>query len=630
MFIVVKKNRILIITIVIAIMILLNVGFLNSLFFIILSLFFTASFFRVEFINSVILRLLVGLSSFISINGIISYSLTVLGFQYSLPVFNAVYLVIDLFIYKLLISNNKTDLKINLNSLVANILLYSLMVLGLFCFVNNSLIKSKFNFNKLVKISSQGEDNISHSEMIRFNYENRRQFMIRDRTERSYVHPSLAMYPQGVHSNIAVLMLVVDGLKLNKFKDYDFYIVEWISISSVYAIFTSGLIYISVELIIGKRRLNIFAWCICLGLASILTIFSLTYYISLLRLGFLTHIISLIILMAQLFLLYSVHNIKGARIREVGGYADGAIFLSTILTLGIASTWLFLWPASFLISITSLITLKYKEFRETVGFKGNLLDAFKYYLLKCRIRTIMLEILFLCLTSYQFIGEKLFGGSGSINAKGAINQVDHNTLMFLIVCLLVTLLLIVLDKNRSKLLISLNPSILIVTFTLLILIYQMWSVQEIRYYGFKALFSLFIILPLLADIGLSLTFNGYTKRILASVALSIVILSGFNSAHTILYPGAVYYNSNGQNMSDEYINISESIVHTDSNAVFHGQCLPAYDYLLSRLTNSMSRGLTTDEREFITDYTLFRTDDISDAPNSINRQHVYTDDHCGP
>ncbi len=83
-------------------------------------------------------------------------------------------------------------------------------------------------------------------------------------------------------------------------------------------------------------------------------------------------------------------------------------------------------------------------------------------------------------------------------------------------------------------------------------------------------------------------------------------------------------------MSDKYINISESIVYTDSNAVFHGQCLPSYDYLLSRLTNSMSRGLTTDEREFITDYTLFRTDDISDAPNSINRQHVYTDDHCGP
>lgn len=584
---------------------------------------------RLEIIDSLILKLLVSILLILSINSFLALMLTLINLRFNPYIFIFMYLNINLILYKLCRSRF-----LKLGTFIAkiknqkyNLLIYLILVIVPFAFVNTSLITKGFSVNNIIKISTQGEDNISHSEMIRFNHDSHKEYMANDVRDVSYIHPSLSTYPQGIHANIAILLNALESFGVKDFDGYDFYIVEWLIISFLYAVLFASSLYFLIETICSRLNFRIERVGVSISSLFFLCASMLTYGISLLKFGFLTHIASLLILLAQLQVFHVFTKLNSLKPFSSNNKQHILIVVLITLTFGVANIWLFLWPVSFIITQIAIIMESIPNSLNIKNING-LIKRMSCFIRAIHFKYFIPYSLLLALTSAQFLLEKFFGGNGSINAKGAIDKIDFSVLVFIIFIIASTLILIAFSKNKRSIW-HIVPAIVIILFTAASVAYQLHTVREVRYYSIKSMYSLFVAIPLSVRILLTVLdkYSISLRRLHVYMFALIYSILSASSIYKMLQHGQSYYfNRNGQRMSDNYIRRSIDAVNNSSMAIFEGQCNKAQDYILSRLTNSMSGGLSGEERLFLENYTLFKTKSVEDAPTTIEDQDIYTDD----
>lgn len=394
-----------------------------------------------------------------------------------------------------------------------------------------------------ISFLSAGEDNASHFAMMNYGIENQRAPYLAGQT--SGLLNALNAYPQGIHSAFAFFYNSVLGQDGSANKRLFLY-------ASAILFAVATLTYMISVICLRLLRTSSYRFIVAISACTIISFFLTTVLVTY---GFLTQIFAYSLLLGLLVLLQSITLTKRNR--------PTFILMSAVLILGIVFSWYLLAPVAAL--------LVFSTYRKAV-FKDRSLVSFLYILLAVLVSVGIVAI------------NTLGRDSGNLTTPGGVYQYELwvYILGFAGIGLFSAYRYFVAHKKPT---VFDNLAYATLALTLLIGIYQLLTVHELRYYYFKSIY-LVLILGFIA--GLALIAELIEKRMALSTPwVTALLVLGLSEYLLFAQPGyiRVYLDeSYWRNIEPSMIrdSIQKDRITRQYDAVFIGDCPVVTKYTLNR------------------------------------------------
>lgn len=432
------------------------------------------------------------------------------------------------------------------------------------CLLAPTLHNDGFSIFRLV---TTGGDNISHLEAVRAVRDNAGYFYQNAALGKNTLMEGLSSYPQGLHVNIVIAMETIQPIysTLSSFRFVLFYYAYCVMIYIILA----ALFYLIIRhgfFKSGAREK------VVIGLAVTFVLFSGTFY-GLFAAGSQSQIASLMLFLGMLFLLGHGYHSQKERCPKFN------IYLAFVLLSAISFTWLLLYPIAVLIMALYVI----------IYFAEDIVKRPIEH-----IPLLAIGILLSCIALIQVAVQALDSSpkNAGINEPGfSIHPSIYVVLGFV---LLSTVFLLVIYKKVSKVwLFSLVASTL---FSGAIYLHQWVTVGEARYYFYKSLYVVFIVIALIFGAGISKVIEREAKNLGRFQSFSIfgviLVFGAIVTIYNVRNPADFFAQRKSGGFSKE-LSVTAIKLLNDNPAnggkiIAVGSCNRAQDYTLTRLVAALS------------------------------------------
>jgi hypothetical protein len=492
------------------------------------------------------LKLTLAYAIYFSTNTILA---TVFYFS-NLPVSSAAFSVIQiillgiiLFIKKITLHKPCIQRAFILKSVVSLLIVFTIAV---------PIIKSGLSVFGVV---ASGGDNISHIELIKAVDKEKGYYYKSPEETEKIMTKNLAGYPQGLHLN---MFLLIDSLKpiidvANRPKVLlSFYYVYTLS---MFVLFGWLFVLLCQD---GSDQIGI-------PISSALILFSGIFF-SLFALGFQTQIASYVLFMVLLFVVEKIYSNKENN-------SDKKIYgvIAALMTVSIAFTWMFLLPVAGL--ITAFVMIDYFKILSPSSYKK--MWRFNFTIILLGLLALVQPIVQLIYSNKDLVG---------------VNEIGFTTTMPLLVVLTICCLsLIYFFVRKTKINRGTVASLLFsIFFSIIVYGYQIYKVGEPRYYYYKSIFTVLIIVGILLTRVLMEFISHQPKKSNQLYCTVLILVAGITIAfYNITNKNDYFSIHKSGGISDELTNTA--IKNTLQNpeltreTIAVGSCNRAQDYTTTRL-----------------------------------------------
>lgn len=424
--------------------------------------------------------------------------------------------------------------------------------------------------SKAFAIFSFSSDNLSHIELLKAVEDNHGYFYRPFKESAEVITEGLSGYPQGLHINMyfftEALRPLVD-LSGNSYRLVVF----------IYSFGAAILITLGWMFILAVKRFNRLSFIATLpGIAIGVSLFSGLLF-GLFALGSHSQVASMLLFVAMLaFFYYAL---------ESTGVKRNVFSLLALLMLGsITFTWLLLLPVA---GLTALF------FMYLLYLKSPSKDIWSYIL------PVVSAVTIFCITLIQVYVQINYS---SPKSHGVNEQGFSITPSLYLVAAVILTALVVLLLYKKYLKFWLAPLIATSGFALVIYLYQLFTVGEPRYYLYKSLYVVVVVVcAIIVCLGLgelvqerTARFSIVSRLLVTFFIILIVFLPGL---YNITNPKDYFVQRNAGGFSREIAEVTLS--HLDENMrsgahiVTVGSCNRGQDYIASRLIGVLSENNNT-------------------------------------
>lgn len=463
--------------------------------------------------------------------------------------------------------------------------IFALIVgLAIFCLATLPVLGNHKIVN-VTRVIESGGDNNSHIELIQ-NIDKHAGYVQETYLSREQaIEAKQVPYPQGWHLNLNLIKSSLEGafgsFTLDTFLYY-YHLATAVGLSLLAYFF----VMVALSLHHGSKRLSKLAAYSSVGLVTGLIFLGPLF--GLFVIGFQTHIAALALLLAELFLLLNLRGVKESADRRY------ILLLAVILAAAMPYFYLPLWPIALGAIAVFMI--------EVLGFSSLSTVARQWKQL-----AIVLALSLLGLGQIIMQLPYLGGGSSALNETGFILEPNN---LLLGILLAGSLIYVIYQYGNERLRLVGQISGLTAIFILLVLLYQIATAGEPRYYYYKATYTFILLTAILLSVGLSQALDSVVKTLAKSrlMFLTLTIAFIFISLSLAWLESSKYFRNYWQRdaygMSEELADAVITIVKQErQNAhrtIAIGSCNREQDIKAMRLARALSaNGHTAQQRVIV-------------------------------
>lgn len=472
--------------------------------------------------------------------------------------------------------NSKKYIFIKIEEVFALTIALSIFIFTLFPLIpNHSAIIA-------TRIITSGGDNLSHLELLHAVNKEGGYVQGTSSDLRHELTAVLIPYPQGWHINLSILKNGIETVS-GRFPLERFLYFYYIACCANLAILTYLFIVLGLTVSESLKRTYKFANYLSVGLFTALLMTG--PFFDFFMFGFQTQIAALGLFLGEILLLLSLHNTKETRSRKI------LLFLSLIIAGGISYIWLFLWP----IALAAIFLVVHDIYRPKIK---DLILNWRLVVLSCLVGSFGLG---------QVLFQVLFTGGGSnINAPGHILEPNN---LLLTILLLVVYIFVLYSYKIKEIRILGQITGAAAVFSMLVLVFQLLTVDEPRYFYYKSTYTFIILSFILLACALSIVISTSVKKIGNSrfnfVILAILmVIASINLAWTTSSKGfRLYEQGKPYGMSEELADAVISIVKADPKyghrLIAIGSCNREQDIKAMRLAVALTGDPDIEQKDIV-------------------------------
>lgn len=438
-------------------------------------------------------------------------------------------------------------------------------------------------------IFSFSSDNISHIELLKV-VENSQGYFYRPFDEsKNVITEGLSGYPQGLHINMYFFKDALDPV-IDLSSNYRLVVFIYTFSAAMMVVF-SWLLFLATK---GFKKTTVYA-SLPGGIATI-SLFTGLFF-GLFALGSQSQVASMLLFIGMLAFFYFSQGTKESVIRN-------AHFVFALLMLGaITFTWLLLLPAAGLIAA---------YFTYAIYLKHPSKNLRTYFL------PVASSVAIFCITLIQVFVQLRYGSpkNHGVNEQGFSITPD----LYLISILVLSALLIVLIY-RKHLSFWLAPIVATSGFSMVVYLYQLYTVGEPRYYLFKSLYVVIMVSIIIISLGLGRLLEQQTakesslvKYATVLIALLIASLAGiYNVSNPNDYAARRTSGGFSRELATVAIGYIEKNPNRGAQIITVGSCNRAQDYIATRLIGVLSDTNGTQRQALLTSQLINNKESLLDA-----------------
>lgn len=454
--------------------ILLSIFIIHKLAFLVIAY----SFYRIMRVlpspfGGVITRFILTFLIFFSLNTILGFAAWLLHISLSVHLMTAFYGVVALLLA--LFSRNSIQQPIGLSSSAEEITTLAVAIAIFFA----AFAPFIHGHTPLLatRVLAAGGDNMGHFELTYAVDKNQGYIQNHYYSASGIITGTLTPYPEGLHLNVGILGRVFQAAT-HPFdiggKLFFFLVATDVNLALLTYLFVIYCFSLNRRILAAGGRLATYL--------SVLTVTGLMFlgpFFSLFAIGFQPELASLTLLLSEVLLLNSVLGISDKARQKT------ALLFAAILVSGIAYTYIVLWP----IALVALLL----GYHQMIGLSKVQLAKHKF--LVAALTGIIAAGL------GQFFYQLLYQSSTSVNQNGFIPEPNNFLLLFLFT---VSALFILYRHKGPTIKLLSRLLIFSAVITILLLIYQLISVGELRYFYYKSAYTFILLAAALGTVAISL------------------------------------------------------------------------------------------------------------------------------